>query len=135
MQSATQTAATSSKMLWAGRIVSGLVVLFMLFDGTIKVMRLAPAMEGTTRLGYSAGVVLPLGIIVLICVALYVIPRTSVLGAILMTGYLGGAVATNVRVSNPLFGYILAPVYVGVLLWLGLFLRDDRVRALIPLRS
>jgi hypothetical protein len=135
MQSATQTAPASRKMLWAGRIVSGLVVLFMLFDGTIKVMRLAPAMEGTTRLGYSASVVLPLGIIVLICVALYVIPRTSVLGAILMTGYLGGAVATNVRVSNPLFGYILTPVYVGVLLWLGLFLRDGRVRALIPLRS
>ncbi|HZR57362.1 MAG TPA: DoxX family protein [Terriglobales bacterium] len=135
MQSATQTAPVSSKILWAGRIVSGLVVLFMLFDGTIKVMRLAPAVEGTTRVGYPASVVLPLGIIVLICVALYVIPRTSVLGAILMTGYLGGAVATNVRVGNPLFGYILAPVYVGVLLWLGLFLRDHRVRALLPLRS
>jgi len=76
-------------------------------------------------------VVLPLGMVLLACVALYAIPRTAILGAILLTGYLGGAVASNVRVGNPLFGYILFPVYVGVLLWLGLYLRDGRLRILI----
>jgi hypothetical protein len=92
-------------------------------------------LEGTARLGYSVSIVFPLGIVLLVCVVLYMIPRTSILGAILLTGYLGGAVASNVRVGNPLFGYILAPVYVAVLLWIGLFLRDSRVRELIPLRS
>jgi hypothetical protein len=135
MQSAAQTATISRKMLWGGRIASGLVILFLLFDATIKIIRLAPALEGTARLGYSVSIVLPLGTVLLVCVVLYMIPRTSILGAILLTGYLGGAVASNVRVGNPLFGYILAPVYVAVLLWLGLFLRDSRVRELIPLRS
>ncbi len=135
MQSAAQMAPASKKMLWTGRITSGLVILFLLFDATIKIIRLAPALEGTARLGYSVSIVLPLGIVLLGCVVLYTIPRTSILGAILLTGYLGGAVASNVRVGNPLFGYILAPVYVAVLLWLGLFLRDSRVRELIPLRS
>jgi hypothetical protein len=88
-------------------------------------------LEGTARLGFSESVVLPLGMVLLACVALYAIPRTSILGAILLTGYLGGAVASNVRVGNPLFGYILFPVYVGVLLWLGLYLRDVRLRILI----
>ncbi|MCU1299640.1 MAG: Arginine/ornithine antiporter ArcD [Acidobacteriaceae bacterium] len=135
MQVVSQVAPVSKKMLWAGRIISGLVILFLLFDATIKIIRLPPALEGTARLGFPTSVVLPLGITLLICVVLYMIPRTSVLGAILLTGYLGGAVASNVRVGNPLLGYILFPVYVAVLLWLGLFLRDDRVRALIPLRS
>jgi hypothetical protein len=135
MQTAAQIVPVSKKMLWGGRIASGLVILFLLFDATIKIIRLAPALEGTARLGYSVSIVLPLGIVLLVCVVLYMIPRTSILGAILLTGYLGGAVASNVRVGNPLFGYILAPVYVAVLLWLGLFLRDSRVRELIPLRS
>ena len=121
-------------MLWAGRITSALVILFLLFDAILKLMKLAPAMEATARLGYPASVVFPLGIVLLACTVLYAIPRTSLLGAILVTAYLGGAVATNVRVSNPLFGYILAPVYVAVLLWGGLYLRDERLRALIPLR-
>jgi hypothetical protein len=121
--------------LWAGRIISGLVVLFMLFDSSIKLMKLAPAVEGTARLGYPVTLVLPIGIVLLVCVVLYAIPRTSILGAILQTGYLGGAVASNVRMGYPLFGYVLFPVYIGVLLWLGLFLRDARLRALIPLRS
>ncbi len=135
MQSATQSAPTSKTKLWAGRIMSGLVIAFMLFDGGIKVINAAPAVEGTARLGYPVSVVVPLGIIVLICTVLYAIPRTAILGAILLTGFLGGAISSNVRVSNPLFGYILAPVYVAVLLWGGLYLRDERVRALIPLRS
>jgi DoxX-like family len=135
MHSAIQIAPVSKTSLWAGRVFSGLVVLFMLFDSSIKLMKLAPAVEGTAKLGYPVNVVLSIGILLFACTVLYAIPRTSILGAILLTGYLGGAVASNVRVSNPLFGYVLFPVYVGVLLWLGLFLRDVRLRALIPLRS
>ena len=135
MHSAIQTAPVSKTSLWAGRLFSGLVVLFMLFDSSIKLMKLAPAVEGTAKLGYPVNVVLSIGIVLFVCTVLYAIPRTSILGAILLTGYLGGAVASNVRVENPLFGYVLFPVYVGVLLWLGLFLRDVRLRALIPLRS
>jgi hypothetical protein len=131
MQSDTQAAAVSRTSLWAGRVISALVVLFLLFDAIIKLMRVPAALEGTARLGFSESVVLPLGMVLLACVALYAIPRTSILGAILLTGYLGGAVASNVRVGNPLFGYILFPVYVGVLLWLGLYLRDVRLRILI----
>lgn len=134
MQSATQTAPVSKTMLWAGRIISVLVVLFLLFDALIKVMRLPPAIEGTTRLGYPESLVFGIGLLELVCVVLYVIPRTSILGAILLTGYLGGAVATNLRVGNPLFTYILAPVYFGMLIWGGLFFRDSQLRALIPLR-
>jgi DoxX-like protein len=95
-------------------------------------MKLAPAVEGTARLGYPVGLVVPIGIVLLACIAVYLIPRTSVLGAILLTGYLGGATATQVRLENPWF---LFPVGVGVLIWGGLFLRDDRLRALIPVRS
>lgn len=132
MQSGTQTAHASVKGLWVGRVISALVVLFLLFDGLIKVMKLAPAVEGTARLGYPAGVVVPLGIVLLACILFYVIPRTSVLGAILLTGYLGGATATQVRMSDPWF---LFPVGVGVLVWLGLYLRDAQLRAVVPLRS
>lgn len=130
MQPATQTAPVS-KRLWAGRIISALAVLFLLFDAVVKVMRLAPAMEGTTRLGYSESLVFGIGILELVCILVYVIPRSSVLGAILLTGYLGGATATHVRIGDPFF----FPIVVGVLIWGGLFLRDDQLRALIPLRS
>ena len=135
MQSATQTAPASKKRVWTGRIISALVVLFLLFDSAIKLMKLPPAVEGTARLGYPVSLVLPIGLVLLICVVIYVIPSTSVVGAILLTGYLGGAVASNVRIGNPLFGYVLFPVYVAVLLWTGLLLRDDRLRELVPLRS
>ena len=135
MPLASQAAPVSKKMLWTGRVMSVLVVLFLLFDPSLKLLRLAPALEATARLGYPVSVVFPLGIVLLACTVLYAIPRTSLLGAILVTAYLGGAVATNVRVSNPLFGYILFPVYVALLLWGGLYLRDERLRALIPLRS
>jgi DoxX-like family len=123
--------APSRKMLWAGRTLSVLTTLFLLFDAIIKVLSLPPALEGTVRLGYPVSVVVPIGLTLLLCVALYMVPRTSVLGAILITGYLGGATATQVRVGDPWF---LFPVGLGVLVWLGLFLRDDRLRALIPLR-
>ena len=131
MPSATQTAPSSKGQVWAGRVTSGLVVAFLLFDAIVKVIKLAPAAEGTARLGYPVGVVVPLGVVLLACTALYVIPRTSVLGAILLTGYLGGATASQVRMGDPWF---LFPVGVGVLVWGGLFLRDDRLRSLIPVR-
>ncbi len=131
----TQTAPISKKRLWAGRILSALPALFLFFDSVGKLMKPAPVVEGTVRLGYSESVILGLGIVLFACTALYVVPRTSVLGAILLTGYLGGAVATHVRVGDPLFTHVLFPVYVGVLLWAGLYLRDDRLRALFPLRS
>jgi len=127
-----QSNSVSKSSAWAGRIISVLVVLFLLFDSAIKVLKLAAAVDGTVQVGYPATVVRPLGIVLLACVILYVIPRTSILGAILLTGYLGGATATMVRLSNPLFWM---PIAVGVLAWLGSFLRDDRLRTLIPLRS
>jgi hypothetical protein len=132
MHSATQTHSVSKKRLWAGRIVSAVMVLFLLFDSGLKVMKLAPAIEGTARLGYPTNLVLPIGIAELICVVLFVIPRTSILGAILLTGYLGGATATQVRLEDTWFFF---PVVIGVLVWGGLFLRDERLRALLPLRS
>jgi hypothetical protein len=127
-------AIVSKKALWAGRIVSALPVLFMLFDGVIHLMNIEPVVEGFARLGYPAEIAVPLGIVELACLALYVLPRTSVLGAILLTGYLGGAVATHVRVGDPFLTHILFPVYLGALLWIGLWLRDHRLRALVPLR-
>jgi len=135
MQSSIQTAPVSRKRLWAGRILSALPTLFLLFDGVAKLVKPAPVVEGTLKLGYPETVIVPLGIVLLTCTILYVIPRTSGLGAILLTGYLGGAVATHVRVGDPLFTHLLFPVYLGVLIWGGLYLRDNRLRALIPLRS
>jgi hypothetical protein len=125
----------SKKRLWAGRITSGLPALFLLMDGVMKLVRPAPVVEGTVKVGYAETVILPLGIVLLVCTVLYLIPRSSVFGAILLTGYLGGAVATHVRVGDALFSHVLFPVYLGVLVWLGLYLRDDRLRALVPLRS
>jgi len=122
-------------LLWTGRIPTTLGALFLFFDAVAKLLRLAPVVEGTTQLGYSASVILPLGIVLLLSTVLYVLPRTANLGAILLTGYLGGAVATHVRAGNPLATHVLFPVYLGVLLWGGLYLRNARLRAQIPLRS
>jgi hypothetical protein len=124
---------SSAKGLWTGRVLSALPILFLLFDGIAKVMQLPPFLEGTAKLGYPLSVVVPLGFTLLACTVLYAIPRTSVLGAIFLTGYLGGAVATHARVGNPWFSHILFPVYVALLLWGGLFLRDERLRALVPM--
>lgn len=134
-QAGTQAAvATSSKTLWAGRIISALPTVFLLADAMGKLWRPLPAavVEGTTKVGWSVSAIPAIGATLLVSAILYAIPRTSVLGAILLTGYLGGAVATNARVGNPLFSYILTPVYVGILVWGGLFFREPRVRALIP---
>jgi DoxX-like family len=137
MPSDTQAAPVSKKNVWAGRIMSGLVIAFLALDVAFKFVKPAPApvVETFARLGWSLSLAPVLGIVLLICTALYAIPKTSVLGAILLTGYLGGAIATHLRVGDPLFSHVLFPTYLGVLLWGGLYLREPRLRALIPLRA
>jgi hypothetical protein len=125
-----QAVVVSKKRLWASRIMSGVVVLFLIFDGVTKLMTITPVVEGMRKLGYPVPLAPVIGAILLICVVLYVIPRTAPLGAILLTGYLGGAVASQLRIEMPLLGYTLFPIYVAVLAWGGLYLRDSRVRAL-----
>jgi DoxX-like protein len=117
--------------------LSGLVILFMLFDGIIKLVPLDIVIETTAQLGYprSAGLARGLGILGLICTALYAAPRTSLLGAILLTGYLGGTVAIHLRAGSPVFSHLLFGVYLGLLLWAGLYLRDARLRAIFPYRA
>jgi hypothetical protein len=119
----------SKGTLWTGRIISALPVLFLLMDGAMKLFKPAFVVEATVKLGYSESVIVPIGVVLIVCTILYLIPKTSVLGAILLTGYLGGAVATHVRTGESLFS-IVFPVIFGVLLWLGLYLRDTRLRAL-----
>ena len=131
MQSDTHTAPVSKKMIWAGRIMSALPVLMLLLSGVMKLVRPAAVVEGFVRLGYPESLTVGIGIVELACAALYVVPRTSVLGAILLTAYLGGATATHVRIGEPFF----MPILLGVLVWGGLFLRDERLRALLPLRQ
>jgi hypothetical protein len=126
--------AGSSHRLWTGRVLSGLAVLFLLVDSAGKLLELQPVVDGTVRLGYPRDIVFTLGVILLACVLAYVPPRTSLLGALLLTGYLGGAVATHVRVESPLFSHILFPTYIAALLWGGLILRDARLRAMLPAR-
>jgi hypothetical protein len=135
MQLIDKPAPVSKKKLWAGGILSTLAVLFLLIDGVMKVMMLPIVVEGTKKAGYPAGSMYGIGWVLLACTLLYAIPRTSILGAILLTGYLGGAVATHVRIGDPLLGHTLFPVYFGVMVWAGLFLREGRLPALIPLRS
>jgi DoxX-like family len=134
MQSATQTVPISKKRLWAGRVMSALPALFLLVDGAMKLVKPEVVVKTTVELGYAESVILPLGVVLLACTILYLIPRTAVLGAILLTGYLGGAVATHVRAGQGPFE-ILFPAMLGALLWGGLVLRDDRLRTLVPLRN
>src|SRR5215467_13706446 len=131
MQPQDEVGVTSKAKLWTGRVITILTVAFLLFDTTVKLLNLPVAVEGTVRLGYPARLVVYLGIVELICLAAYLYPRTAVLGALLLTGYLGGATATQVRVEDPWF---IFPVVVGVLVWVGLFLRDVRLRRLYPLK-
>jgi hypothetical protein len=119
----------------AGYVLTALVAVFLTFDTVLKVLQLAPAMQGTTELGYPASSVLVIGVIELVCLVLYLVPQTSVLGALMLTGYLGGAIATHVRIGSPLATHILFPVYVALMLWGGLYLRESRLRALLPLRT
>jgi hypothetical protein len=132
VQTAGSPGSTSMKSIWAGRIISGLITAFMIFDAVIHLMKPAPVVEGFAKLNFPLRLAVPLGIVELLCIVLYVIPSTSILGAILLTGYLGGAVAIQLPTGNPFFGEILFPVYVGVFLWGGIYLRDARLRALIP---
>jgi hypothetical protein len=122
----------SQGTLWGGRIMSWVIALFLLVDGVAKLFKPAAVVQATTDLGYPVNVIVPLGIVLTVCTVLYLIPRTAVLGAILLTGYLGGAVATHVRVGAGLFSIAFAIVF-GILLWGGLYLRDLRLRKLIPL--
>ena len=128
-------AQVSSRGRTIGWVLSGLVIAFLLMDATMKLLALSVVLEAQEPLGFSgAATARGLGVLLLVCTLLYAAPQTAVLGAILLTGYLGGAVATHMRVGDPLFSHILFGVYVGVFLWLGLYLRDARVRALVPLR-
>jgi DoxX-like protein len=122
------------KNVIVGYVLTALVALFLTFDTTLKVLRLAPAVQGTAALGYQADAVLWIGIIELVCLGLYLVPGTAVLGALLLTGYLGGAIASQLRVGNPLLSHTLFPIYVALLLWGGLYLRETRLRQLLPLR-
>ena len=134
MTQSDQQTSVSKSSPWAGRIVSGLPALFLLVDGVAKLFKPAAVVDTTVMLGYSEGVIIPIGIVLIVCTVLYLVPATSVLGAILLTGYLGGAVATHVRAEQGLFS-IVFPIIFGILIWLGLYLRDVRLRALVPLRN
>jgi hypothetical protein len=132
-----QPAPISKVALGTGRVLSGLIILFLIFDIVVKLIPLEIALTTSAELGYpsTAAFARGLGIVLLICTALYAYPKTSILGAILLTGYLGGAIATHVRVGSPLFSHVLFGLYLGLMLWGGLYLRDLGLRALIPLRG
>jgi hypothetical protein len=123
----------SKTRLWAGWAMSGLTVVFMLFDSLSKLALEPHVVEATTKIGYPPDVIRPLGLVLLVCTILYAIPRTAILGAILLTGFLGGAIASKLRIEDPLFSSILFGVYFGILAWGGLYLRDDRLRVLLGL--
>lgn len=129
-----QTAHASTAASGAGRIISGLVILFMIFDGVTKLMKVEPVLKAAAQLGFSVPEIVGIGIIALICTLFYAIPQTSPLGGLLLTGYLGGATAIQVHVRNPRSKYCSQVIF-GVLVWAGLFARDERFRELIPLRS
>jgi hypothetical protein len=134
MLAATQPVGAAKTTLWTGRIISGLAIAFLALDCIIKVLNLPPAVEATTQLGYAASLVVTIGLIELVCLALYAFPRTSVLGALLLTGYLGGALATQLRAESALFS-LAFPLIIGAMLWGGLFLRDQRLRVFLPLHK
>jgi len=119
----------------AGNALTALAALFLAFDTVMKVLQLAPAVDATVALGYPIGTVAVIGAIELACLVLYLVPQTSVFGAVVMTGYLGGAIATHVRIGSPLPSHTLFPIYVALILWGGLYLREPRLRALLPFRQ
>ena len=130
LESSSAAAGPSGAIRWTGRIATALAVLFLAFDVVIKLIAAGPAVQGTTALGFAADRVVTIGAIELVCLVLYLVPRTATLGAVLWTGYLGGAIAAQLRAGNPLFSHVLFPTYVAALLWGGLYARDARVRAL-----
>ncbi|HUI31952.1 MAG TPA: DoxX family protein [Candidatus Acidoferrales bacterium] len=121
--------------VWTGRIITGIVVLFMLFDSITKILKVDAVVKASAQLGYSANTIMAVGIILFACLVVYLYPRTAILGAVLLTGYLGGAVEANLRVGTPLFSNILFPVYFGILVWAGLYLRNSRVREFLSFRK
>jgi hypothetical protein len=137
MPTIAETAPVSKSALWTGRALSGLVILFLLFDGAIKLVPWPVVTETMDKIGYgsSESLARTLGAITIACTVLYAVPPTSILGAILLTGYLGGAMASHVRIDSPLFSHILFGFYLGLMLWGGLWLRDRRLRSLIPFRD
>jgi hypothetical protein len=135
MQTAIDTASPSKSRLWTGRVLSSLAILFLLFDGAMKLVRPLPVTQAMTKLGFPQDLSVPIGVVLLICTALYALPRTSVFGAVLLTGYLGGAVVSQMRINAPVLSTTLFPVYFAVLMWAGLYLRESRLAALLPLRK
>jgi len=131
MQLANQNVVPSKTRLWAGRIVSAIPILLLLFSGVMKLMKPAPVLQGFAHYGYPESLIVPIGLLEIACTVIYAIPRTSVLGAILVTAYMGGATATNVRVHDPAF---IMTTLLGVVAWVGLYLRDQRLGALVPTR-
>ena len=131
MQPDTQAISTSKGSLWTGRVISTLIILFLAFDGVAKVMRVAQVRQAFVQLGFAESSIIPIGVLLLVCTLLYAIPQTSVLGAILLAAYLGGATVTHVHAGQPFY----FPIVFGLLAWLGLYLREPRLRALVPLRS
>ncbi len=125
----------SKTKIWIGRIFFIITILFLAFDGVIHMMDIPVVADAFAKLGYPATFAFQIGLIELICLALYIIPKTSILGALLLTGYLGGAVATNARVEAPLFSTVLFPVYVAILMWGALYVFDERVRSLLPFKK
>ena len=134
---ANEAAPVSNAALWTGRVMSALVVLFLIFDATIKLIPIQPVIDSMNELGYppTVGLARGIGIVTVVCIVLYVWPRTAVLGAILMTGLFGGAIASHLRIGSPVFSHLLFGVYLGLLAWGGLWLRDPRLRALMPWRN
>jgi hypothetical protein len=130
----TPSASAQARGRWGARLLTAIPVLFLAFDVAIKLIDIPAVAEASARLGLPAGLSVGLGLVLLGCLALYLAPRTAPLGAVLLTGYLGGAVLAHLRVGDPLFSHTLFPVYVGALLWAGLYLRDDRVRRLLAPR-
>jgi hypothetical protein len=128
-------AALSGKWIWTGRILTGIVAAFLIFDGVIKLVLIQPVVDSSGELGWPVKYMVPIGVIDLVCGLLLAIPRTAVLGALLLTGLLGGAIATHLRVESPMLSHTLFGLYMGLIAWAGVYLREPRLRALIPLRS
>jgi DoxX-like family len=131
MPSPASARAPSIRQLWTGRVLTAFAVLFLVFDLTIKLLHIVPVTESFARLGIPDHLALTIGALELFCLVVYLIPRTAVLGAILLTGFLGGAIMLHVRVGDPLFSHVLFPSYIGAMLWIGLYLRDSRLRTLL----
>ena len=135
MKSDTSSVSVSEKKIIIGRIMSGIAVLFMLFDSITKILKTPQVMQASVKLGYPENTIPIIGLILLVLTIVYIIPRTSIFGAILLTGYLGGAVASNLRIMNPLFSNTLFPIYFAILVWGGIYLRDNFISQFVPFRK